>query len=97
MEEKLKFVSLAVTGRFTFTELCADFGVSRKTGYKWLGRYQAEGTRGLQCRRRRPHGCVHHTAEKLERLILKERRRPMKWGPKKLRLLLRGNPTGSGR
>ena len=89
MEEKHRFISLAATGRFTFTELCADFGVSRKTGYKWWSRYQAEGVRGLQCRSRRPHGCAHQTAEQIERLILRERQRHTSWGPKKLRELLR--------
>jgi putative transposase len=48
MEQKHRFISLAGTGRFTLTELCADFQISRKTGYKWLRRYQAEGLRGLQ-------------------------------------------------
>ncbi|MDP1579481.1 MAG: leucine zipper domain-containing protein [Candidatus Didemnitutus sp.] len=52
-------------GRFTLTELCADFRVSRKTGYKWLRRYQQEGVRGLQCRSRRPRHCPHHTAEEI--------------------------------
>ncbi len=36
MEQKQQFVSLAATGRFTFTELCADYHVSRKTGHKWV-------------------------------------------------------------
>lgn len=89
MEQKQRFVSLAATGRFTIKELCRDFTVSRKTGYKWLRRYQTDGLRGLQCRSRRPHGCVHQTAEKVERLILKERRKQPTWGPKKLRALLR--------
>ncbi len=89
MEQKHRFVSLAATGRFTLTELCADFRVSRKTGYKWLGRFRQEGTAGLQERSRRPHGCTHQTAALIERLILKERRKHRTWGPKKLRRLLR--------
>jgi len=44
MEEINRFVMLAASGRFTLTELCQDFGVSRKTGHKWLRRYEAEGT-----------------------------------------------------
>ena len=50
MEEKHRFISLAGTGRFTLTELCADFHVSRKTGYKWLRRYQAAGVREMNPR-----------------------------------------------
>jgi transposase InsO family protein len=89
MEEKHRFISLAGTGRFTLTELCADFHVSRKTGYKWLRRYQQDGVRGLRCRSRRPHGCAHQTTEKIEGLILRARRRHRTWGPKKLQELLR--------
>ena len=88
MEEKHRFVSLAATGRFTFTELCADFHVSRKTGHKWLGRYRKVGAAGLHERSRRPHGCAHQTAVRIERLILRERRQHRTWGPKKLRRLL---------
>ena len=36
MTEKERFVMLAQTGRFTITDLCADFGISRKTGHKYL-------------------------------------------------------------
>jgi putative transposase len=89
MEEKHRFVSLAATGRFTFTALCADFHVSRKTGHKWLRRYREAGAAGLRERSRRPHGCAHQTAAQIERLILHERRRHRTWGPKKLRRLLR--------
>ena len=89
MEEKQRFISLAGTGKFTVTELCLEFKVSRKTGHKWLRRYCADGTGGLRDRSRRPHGCTHQTAEEVERLILRERRRHRKWGPKKIRRLLR--------
>ena len=89
MEEKHRFVSLAGSGRFTLTELCRDFKVSRKTGHKWWGRYRAEGVRGLQEHSRRPRHCPHHTSEQIEGLILRERRRRPTWGPKKLREVLR--------
>jgi transposase-like protein len=36
MEQKQQFVSLAGSGDFTVTELCGQFGISRKTGHKWL-------------------------------------------------------------
>ena len=61
MEQKQQFVSLAATGRFTFTQLCADYHISRKNGHKWLGRYRQEGMAGLRERSRRPHGCSHQT------------------------------------
>lgn len=39
MEQQHRLVSLAGTSKFTVTELCADFQISRKTAYKWLRRY----------------------------------------------------------
>ena len=47
MNEKERFVILAQTGRFTITDLCKDFGISRKTGHKYLQRYESEGRSGL--------------------------------------------------
>ena len=43
MTEKERFATLAQTGRFTVGELCHDFGISRKTGHKYLKRYRSEG------------------------------------------------------
>lgn len=89
MEQKQQFVSLAATGRYTFTQLCADYHISRKNGHKWLGRYRKEGMAGLRERSRRPHGCSHQTVLRVEQLILRLRRKHRTWGPKKLRRLLR--------
>lgn len=88
MEEKLKFVTLAGTGRFSVAELCREFGISRKTGHKYLARYEQGGIEGLEERSRRPKHCPAITGPKVEKLILRERRRRPSWGPKKLRLVL---------
>ncbi len=55
MSQRLEFVILAARGGVSFKELCRRYGVSRKTGYKWLGRYTAGGTAALQDRSRKPH------------------------------------------
>lgn len=89
MEEMNRFVMLAASGRFTLTELCVDFGVSRKTGHKWLRRYEAEGLTGLRPRSRAPQRCPQQTGAGIERLILRVRQRRRTWGPKKLREVLR--------
>ena len=47
MNEKERFVMFAQAGRFTITELCADFGINRKTGHKYLQGYEAEGASRL--------------------------------------------------
>jgi transposase InsO family protein len=88
MEEINRFVMLAASGRFTLTELCHDFGVSRKTGHKWLRRYEAEGLLGLRPRSRAPGSCPHQTSAKIERWILRVRQQHRTWGPRKLRDLL---------
>jgi transposase len=66
---------LAQTGRFTITDLCADFGISRKTGHKYLQRYEANGRVGLKDLSRRPKDCPFTTGSEVEALILKERRK----------------------
>jgi transposase-like protein len=48
MDERLQFVQDGVSDRFTMSELCARYGVSRRIGYQWLARYAEEGRRGLQ-------------------------------------------------
>jgi len=88
MTEKERFVILAQTGRFTISELCSDFGISRKTGHKYLQRYEAEGRVGLSDRSRRPKSSPSGTVKEVERLILKERRKHPTWGAKKIHDLL---------
>lgn len=88
MTEKERFVMLAHTGRFTVSELCVDFGISRKTGHKYLQRYAALGRAGLQEQSRRPKCSPLSTPEMVEKLVLRERRKHPTWGPKKLRDLL---------
>ena len=85
MLEKERFVTLAKTGRYTVSELCKDFGISRKTGHKYLQRYEAEGRAGLKDRSRRPKSCPNATGDGIETLILYERRKRPTWGPKKIR------------
>ena len=59
MDERLQFVRDALRDHFTMSELCARYGVSRRVGYKWLARYQADGRRGLADRSHVPHHCPH--------------------------------------
>ena len=50
-------------------ELCQRYGVSRKTGYKWLGLYEREGPDGLHEQSRAPHHCPHRIAGKVASAI----------------------------
>jgi predicted DNA-binding transcriptional regulator YafY len=76
MEEIVRLVMLARSDRFTLTDLCEQFGVSRKTAYKHLARYAHDGLKGLQARSHRAHHCPHRTDGEVEVLILAERRLP---------------------
>ena len=93
MEEINRFVVLACSGRFSVTDLCEQFGISRKTGYKHLERYAALGLAGLQPRSHLPHHSPQRTDEAVAALILAERRQHRTWGPKKLPAVLERKPA----
>src|SRR5712691_6874723 len=62
------------------TELCDDYGVSRKTGYKWIERYLRHGPAGLEERSQRPRRSPNQTAEEIVTAILEARHRHPFWG-----------------
>jgi transposase InsO family protein len=84
MEQKQRFVSLAGSGHFTMTELCKEFGITRKTGHKWVARYAESGLKGLEERSRAPKSVTCRTSTEVERLICAERRLHPTWGAKKI-------------
>nr|CAA9274721.1 Mobile element protein [uncultured Armatimonadetes bacterium] len=89
MQERAKLVALYLDGRFTMTELCQHFGVSRRTGYKWAARFEEAGPEGLKDQSRAPHRCPHRTGEQTQELLLAAKRARPSWGPKKLLAYLR--------
>ncbi|HZN81867.1 MAG TPA: helix-turn-helix domain-containing protein, partial [Mycobacterium sp.] len=84
VQQRERFIHDRRLNLYTMTELCARYGVSRKTGYKWLGRFDAGGRQGLQDRSRAPRHCPHRIAEETARLICAARRGHPSWGPDKL-------------
>jgi transposase InsO family protein len=84
MDERLQFIADAQRRLYTMTELCARYGVSRRTGYKWLARYAADGPAGLRDRSHAPHRCPHRIGDALAELLLATRRAHPSWGPAKL-------------
>jgi putative transposase len=89
MEQRLEFVREFESDLFTMTELAAQYGITPKTGYKWLERYAAEGPLGLSDRSRRPHHSPQATEAALIDAIVALRHRHPRWGPKKLLGVLR--------
>ena len=87
MDERLKFI-VACAEESNFAEVCRRFLISRKTGYKWLERYKAEGVAGL---RRRPPVVPeppHRLSPELVDSIVAMRKQHPTWGPKKLLVVL---------
>jgi putative transposase len=84
MDERVQFMADHQRGLYAMTELCARYGISRKTGYKWVTRYAREGARGLVERSHAPHVCPHRVPEDLAALLLTARRGHPSWGPGKL-------------
>lgn len=88
MDERLQFVRDAMSDRFTMSELCARYGVSRRIGYKWLARYDTDGRRGLTDRSRAPHRCPHKIADAMSELLITAREAHPFWGARKLLTVL---------
>lgn len=84
MEERARFVLDALQGHYTMTELCYRYGVSRKTGYKWIARYHGEGAQGCNDRLRCPRNHPNKTRALIVKRVILARRRHPGWGPRTL-------------
>jgi putative transposase len=89
VEQREQFIRDHRVALYTMRELCARYAVSRKTGYKWLTRFDEAGRRGLQDRSRAPHQCPHRIAAEVAAVICAARRQHPSWGPAKLLAWLR--------
>ena len=84
LDQKLEFVIRAFTKQETFTELCREYGISTKTGYKWRARFLEEGLDGLYDISRRPIKSSKTIAEDIVCDIVKIKTLKSKLGPKKI-------------
>src|ERR1700678_2607953 len=89
MDERLRFVSRLLDGE-AMSDVCREFGVSRKTGYKIFDRYKECGLEALSDRSRRPSRYANHLPRRIEHLILVCRREKPHWAARKVRELLLG-------
>src|ERR1700692_3623037 len=88
VEQRLRFVVAASRKEQGFSGLCREFGISRQTGYTWLKRYAAGGSRQLVDRSRRPVHVPGQTAGEIEQEVIGLRQRRPDWGAPKLYALL---------
>jgi transposase len=79
MEERLRFVARLLDGE-AMTDVCRDFGISRKTGYKIFDRYQEHGLAALTDRSRRPVRYANQLPQQIETLITSLKRNKPNWG-----------------
>jgi transposase InsO family protein len=84
MDQKMQFLADCLRQRHSMTELCERYGISRKTGYKWIDRYLHSGPEGLGDRSRRPEHSPNATAPEVVQALLEQRQRHPSWGGKKL-------------
>jgi len=95
MPERIMFMVEYFKHEHSLSELCRQFGVSRKTGYKWIARVEEQGEAGLAERSRAPHHCPHALSDQVAAAILDARAAHPTWGPRKLRAWLeRQRPQG---
>ena len=81
MSQRKEFVHLAMTEDVNFRCLCRRFGISAKTGYKWLGRYGEGGEEALRDHSRRPHTSPFRTSpSSIEQVVLAVRQAHPAWG-----------------
>lgn len=89
MSLRQEFVELSEQKTVSFSEMCQRYGISRKTGYKWLGRYRKQGAKGLIDQSRRPKNSPEKLPQAREQLVLSLRRSHPRWGARKIRRLLK--------
>jgi hypothetical protein len=84
-----EFVEFAEKGHEPFSTICARFGISRKTGYKWLNRFRAKGDAGLVELSRRPKTLPRKTPDAVEEMALSLRADNPHWSAARISLEIR--------
>lgn len=84
MDQRVQFIADSQRAVFDISELARRYGISRKTAYKWLDRYEAGGPAGLTDRSRRPQRNPHAVSAEIVTALLDLRRHHPTWGAKKL-------------
>src|ERR1700680_1380622 len=85
VDERMRFVMAVAEHEEAFAAVCRRFGVSRRTGYKWLARYEEAGGKGLMGRSRAAHSSPQAMTAVIAERCLAVRRAHPSWGPVKVR------------
>ena len=87
VEERLRFVARLLEGE-GMSEVCREFGISRKTGYKIFDRYKNHGLEALSDRCRRPVRYANQLPAPIEAMVVACKQEKPHWGARKIRELL---------
>ncbi len=87
MNLRTEFALKSLDSKIVFQDLCREYGISRKTGYKWKKRFLEEGFNGLYDLTRRPKCSPQQLTEDIVCEIIRFKRLHPSWGPRKIREL----------
>jgi putative transposase len=87
MELRLQFVERTFQKEMNFTDLCREYGISTKTGYKWKERFLEKGMSGLYDESRRPRSSPKELSEETVCELIRIKQTKQNWGPKKIRMI----------
>lgn len=85
MNQRQRFIEDWLHDEWSFSALCHSYGISRKTGYKWLDRFKAGGIGDLADQSRASETHPNATLASIEAQIVQMRHRHPFWGPRKLK------------
>jgi transposase InsO family protein len=85
MSQRAEFVEEALKGNANIRGLCREYGITPRTGYKWIQRYKEQGERGLYDHSRRPKESPRKSSPILEEAVLRVREAHPTWGGRKIR------------
>ncbi len=88
MEQKVEFICEWLSEKYSITELCKKFGISRPTGHKLINKYLDSGIEGLLEKSKAARNHPNRTKESVEKKILQLKGKYPRWGAKKIRILL---------
>jgi transposase InsO family protein len=95
MEQKVEFICEWNTGKYTITELCRAFGISRPTAYRLISNFEKHGIAGLLEKSKAPRSHPNKTKKEIEDKVVELKGEHEKWGAKKLHKLLYNDFTAS--
>ena len=88
MDQKIEFICEWRTSKYTISELCKSFGISRPTGYRLIDQFEKYGYEGLRVQSRAPRKHPNATKDSTVKAILELKGKYPRWGAKKIKKLL---------